>query len=263
MLPSFFDCPRREIIKIIPDTMESAGFKFQPRDQVVAAIVGTATHAAAEELIKLKKEAGESADVHIDMAIGKGIDSFYDQSSESEGIIYDDITNNNNTAEAQIRQLTGFYKHGILPFIESDSALTEVSLEATINGIDVTGHADIISQHDLRDFKSSKKQNYLAQLGMYSILNRAMGGEDKDLYVDFLPRTSIDKPFTGKTIVKYNRTIAEKVAISTIEHVKFNVELFNKTGDPYSIPANPKSMLCSNKYCTAFNTSFCKLGGMK
>jgi hypothetical protein len=95
-------------------------------------------------------------------------------------------------------------------------------------------------------------------MGAYDMLKRAHGITLTSAHIDFIQRVQLDKPQPPVESVPYDLPTAAKQALWTIKRIKRDIAAFRKTGDIEAIPANPMSELCTARFCTARNTSFCK-----
>lgn len=260
-LPDYFDCPRRSAANLLNTELKAAGYQLKWTPRNVAASVGTGLHSAAEyaldSLIDHQREPRESDCIEYGIVSLKG--------ESLKGMEFDETTPNINHAEKQIAQLTRSFIYEVMPKYELIDPDTEFQMKADIGGgITLSGKCDFVNSKSLRDLKTGRISDYSAQAGAYSILNQAMG-YNKPLYLvnDFLPRTAITKAYPGPTIIAYQVDEAEEAARQIIRHITAAMNEFKTSGDPWAFPANPKSMLCSEKYCKAFGTAFCKMGVRK
>jgi hypothetical protein len=257
-LSSWNDCPRREAAKIFGSVIESAGFSLR-RDRmkkIVGAVIGTGVHAGAGEALKEKKS-GNAAFKYIDM-VDISISCFRDEIKD--GVMYDDLSPNNNTCEKQIQRISKVYWNRYYP--EIVPVAIEVSIKAAINDdYTLTGHPDVITENDIRDLKCGKVDRiYMPQLGGYSLLSRANRITiPKLLMVDWIPRTDIRKPQKECKTFTYNAVESEALARSVIDTIIYQHSQFLSSGEPLAFPANPYSMLCGAKWCPAYGTNWCKI----
>jgi hypothetical protein len=159
----------------------------------------------------------------------------------------------------QILRITQAY----MPVAQAiDAKAVELELAATIApGWKLTGHIDLYTHaQEVDDLKTGAvRRPYQAQLGGYSLLAKSNGMPVKGVGITFVPRGKKTKPQPPAERQPYNIAVAEKAAYATINQIRADVEKFQQTGDPYSFPANPMSLMCSAKYCPAHGTKFCKL----
>lgn len=255
-LSSWNDCPRRESAKIFSSLIESAGFRLHHEmKKIVGAVIGTGVHAGAG--LALKGKMNGCVFKYQDMEEA-GITAFRDEIKD--GIIYDDLSPNNNTCEKQIQRISQVYWKKYYPFIEP--LAIERSISAEINDdYTLTGHPDVITNTEIRDLKCGKNDKiHMPQLGGYSLLSRAnqISIPDK-LYIDWIPRSDIRKPQKESKTFTYDAQEAEALASSVIETIIYQHAKFLTNGCELSFPANPNSILCGSKWCPAYGTDWCKM----
>jgi len=260
-LPYYTDCPRRASVNLFRRDIESAGFVLKQTLSGIAAAVGTGAHAAAHAMHESLLTAGNAGD--LKNATDAGIASFKDEIGD--GVDYDETTPNNNHAEKQLTTLARSYYHEIIPVLNLDkeSAVFEKTLSAALDAETlISGTPDVADAAQIRDLKTGKETSFEAQTGGYSLLRKSNGNKKpRTLAIDFLPRTPIQKKYPGAHSIIYDVDFAEYYAWNIIKTIQRDIERFLKSGDPWAFMPNPKSMLCGAKYCHAYGTNYCKLGG--
>jgi hypothetical protein len=193
-----------------------------------------------------------------------GITKYREESAS--GAEFDQKTDSNNTAETQIKNITGAYYHGVAPHIEPVEI--ERAYDAPVKpGFTLSGHPDLITRTSIRDLKTSKGgQTYQAQLGGYALLRGANSEiEPETLIIDWIPRVSIKKPQPEPISYEYPAELCRREAQAVIAQVQWQVIQFQRLLEsaekfaPAAFPVNPSSMLCSRKYCTAYGTDYCPI----
>ena len=257
MLSSYQDCPRRSAAKQWRSMISDAGYTLRELPPKIGASVGTGYHAAAKLAMQTKKETGTAAPEND--AIESGVVEF--RNITRDGVVWDATTNNSNIAEKQLQILVrAFYN-------ESEPKIQPVNVEIfrkaeSKGGFLLTGSSDSESTDTMDDWKSGvKSRSCSAQLGGYLILRLSNGGNPVNvLRQHYNPRVSLKKPHPGITVYDYDPKQGVSEAFAAINRIKYDVEQFIKTGSPQSFPANPMSMLCSDKWCPAWGTGWCGLG---
>jgi isopentenyl phosphate kinase len=62
-----------------------------------------------------------------------------------------------------------------------------------------------------------------------------------------------------QSVIRHTQDVnAVREAARTISRLKLWVAEFRRTNDIEAIPANPMSQLCTNRFCAARGTEFCK-----
>lgn len=257
-LPDYTDCARRAAVKLFKNDIKAAGFELRQTRTGAAAAVGTGFHKAAETLLRHKMETGELASLAD--ATKTGIKAFND--ATPDGPEWDAKTPDVATAGAQIILLTS-------AFYPVAQAINPVALEVELtadagDGYELTGHIDLIAQVEtgvsVDDFKTGKPgRPYHAQLGGYSLLARSHGYQVVNAGIYNIPRGPIKKPQVAPDYQSYDVDITERTAAAVLERIKLDHAAFKQSGNEYVFSANPSSMLCSERYCPAWGTNFCRL----
>lgn len=259
MLPSACDCMKRAIAGQFRNDIKKAGFILKEREPIIGGAVGTAVHDGSEYTIKQLLLTGSHASKND--CIEVGMKTFKEEIKD--GTIWDSTTTSGNEAEKQISNMVNSFYLQIAPSVQPAS-MPEKKYELQIgNDIIFTGSSDIEEiNNDLHDIKTGVMlRSYQAQQGGYSILRQhAKGLIAGKLIIDYLPRVSTRKAYPGATQKIYNRDTCEKLAFYTIIRIAEIMRQFYTDYNSDKIPCNPMSMLCSDKFCTAYGTKFCRLG---
>jgi hypothetical protein len=260
MLPSYPDCPRRAVAKQYSRKFEKLGYEFKKLAPSVGAAAGTAVHTGAEQLLRAM-HAGKS--ITIDQALEPAIAGF--QEETAPGAIWDDTTPNANTAHEQIRRMITAYSQCLdMPATVNNEPAVELSLEADCgDGWKLTGHIDLVTEAGwVRDTKTGALvRPYHAQLGAYSLLVRSnrVIPTVKGAAIDFIQRVGKTKHQPPLQVQEYAVAPCERNAMGIINRLKQDMRQFDETGNLEVFSANQMSMMCGNKYCPAFGTTFCEL----
>ena len=253
MLPGWVDCARRAAAKQYRKMVEGFGFVLRQLQPSVGAAVGTAVHRAAAELMRRKRDGNPATAGVLETAIA----AFHEEIAP--GAIWDDTTPNTLTARAQIERLTAAY----LPVVEErEPVLIEEPFKATVGGgWTLTGQIDLYdAQNELDDLKTGAlARPYIQQVGGYTMLLEANGHEVKKAGTTFLKRARVAKPQPAPVRTYFDLEPARRSAWAVIQEIRRDMEAFAEKGDPYKLPANPMSLMCSEKYCPAWGTEFCKV----
>lgn len=263
-LPSWSDCSRRTAARLFADLIKGAGYELRPLPSTVGATVGSAVHASASYTLEHKRDDGTLG--HEDEALDRAMAEF-DRRAEEDGCLYDATTNSRNTAQQQIRRMSHSYRTVIAP--ELQPVLVEERLEVESgDGFVLSGQMDSLSAepHRIRDVKSGvRRRANAAQYGAYSMIARAHGHDVRQLAEDFIPRVRLDKPQPDPETHLIPIDVAEQEAWEIIADIRTSVsEFVRRVGDPNGPPpngafrANPMSQLCTDRYCAAWGTDFCR-----
>jgi len=264
-LPGWQDCPGRTAAQLFRPLILEAGFELRSPPVSIGAHIGTGVHSGAaftlEEKIRTGGELGNEAE-----AIDKAHEAFVTRSAE-EGCRPDNESPNESTALKQISRMVKVYRSTLAPQI--DPVAVESRLEADLgDGFIVSGQSDAVAREPnrLRDLKTGKSLPVPGpQLGCYSMLRRTHGFNDVDeLTVDYIRRVAIGKDQPPPEIHIVPIDVAENMAVDIIHDMKASVAEFRRRLEQGGAPPemafrrNPSSNLCSEKWCAAWGTKFCR-----
>ncbi|MCD6307389.1 MAG: PD-(D/E)XK nuclease family protein, partial [Candidatus Latescibacteria bacterium] len=247
-LSSWTDCPRRGAARMFKQQIADRGFSLRTSlPRFVSSAIGTAVHAGAEYVLRSKID---NVPFNIEMMIDMAVVKYREEIDD--GVTYDQITGTGNDAERQIEIMCRAYFHGVAPDITPYA--TEMAFNVVLpNGMPLSGHPDVLCDIGIRDIKTGRSpEKYHIQLGIYNALVELHeGGQFPLTYVDWIPRVHVDKPYPGPTTITYNTAVCKAEAKAVAAQVQSQTEEFVKTSNPLTFPANPSSILCSDKYCPA------------
>lgn len=250
-LPSYADCSRRMIANMLFDEIRSMSFDLRSTSNNIGSALGSSTHEAAAYSLNSKiynNDLGnESKAVDIAIETFKAIQS-------EEGIVYDDLTPNQGSAELQLVQNVRAYRKNIAPLIEPIEV--EIRLQVDIgDDFILSGQFDVKEIDTLRDLKTGAvARANIHQYGAYTILCFAHQKTVNRIIEDYLPRKKNPEP----EFYEYSPIIATNASKAILKRIKNEVQNFRENGEPTNFLANPGSMLCGEKYCPAWGTKFCK-----
>ncbi len=260
-LPHWNDCPRRGSTKLFKKLIKEEGYELNDEHRNVSAAVGTGAHASAHHILKEKQEGHEAK---ISESIEIGVERF--KQEVELGIDYDGTTANRNEAEKQITTIAKEYKRVIAPQIEPVEM--EVSLKVKIPNNEIiltlSGHPDVIERRAIRDTKTGRSvHQYPAQLGGYHIIASPINNTwYEKLIIDWLPRVPVKKPYPGAQTYEMPVKTCITEAKAVILAIKNQTTDFLDRKTPICFPANPSSILCSEKYCLAYGTDYCEVSNI-
>ena len=248
MLPAYTDCARRAAARQFRRLIEGKGFALRSIPPAVAAPMGTAMHKAIALMLR-DRDFGPSP-------VSAALAAF--RTEIAPGCEWDDTSPKLDVAERQITRMVESL-HPILRAMRP--RLIEHPMRAVLaRGWEASGSLDVEQDATLTDWKSGAMlRPYHAQLGMYALLLRANGEPCEAVRQVYVPRVRLKKPQPAPLVQEYDVADCERAAETTVEAVIRDTERFQATGDPYSYPANPMSMLCTQKYCPVWGTEFCTL----
>jgi len=260
ILSSWNDCPRRNALKLMRDVIDEAGFQinYEPKVVKIYNAFGKSIHKGSQRIVenKISNQTISLEDTQ-DVCIEKL------REEVSDGVEWDDISPNMNNTEKQVLRTSKMYFMTIVPLLEPIE--TEKYYEAKIDeNYLLTGHLDILCEKSLRDTKTGKSAyGHKAQLGGYAILRLSNSDmKPEALFIDHLRRTSMKKNLELPTIVEYKGDTVKNCiddAHFIINQIISQTNMFLDTCEPRCYPANTMSFICSEKYCPAYNTDWCKI----
>lgn len=270
-LSNYPDCPRRAATRMFWREIVDAGFQLRYLPRGIGALVGTAVHKGVAAVLGHKASTGTLPfrTVAIESsreALADAVDGVEVQYDAPNG-----ATHNMRDAIDQTVRMTGVYHDNVAPNISP--ILVEERLEAEVEtGIILSGQADLVAREPgmVRDLKTGTRMpsSFAPQLGGYSLLARSHGHQIERASIDYVKRVNPAKPqplpVTNEAVIAH----AETAATAILRQIAFDVDTFRNgderrgilPGDPWSFAANPASMLCSPKWCSAYGTDFCHEG---
>jgi hypothetical protein len=273
-LAAYPDCPRRGAARIFWAQITEAGFRLRYIPRGIGALVGTAVHRGVSVVLGTKARTGTLplrtvAIEHSREALAEGAESVEVQYDPPHG-----PTHNMRDAIDQTVRMTGVYHDHVAPTI--DPIIVEERLEAEVEqGLVLSGQADLVAREpaSIRDLKTGARMptSFAPQLGGYSLLARSHGYRIERASIDYVKRVNPAKPqplpVTNEAVIAH----AETAASAIMRQIALDIDTFRngddrrriRPGDPWAFAANPASMLCSPKWCSAFGTDFCHEGKSK
>jgi hypothetical protein len=268
-LPTYTECSRRGAASLFRPIIEAMGFKLRQLPHGAGAAVGTSLHKAAEITFAEKAKTGSTPP--ISLANDCAIETL--REAVKEGIEFDGprgTTQNQPIAEHQVISMSGAYHRVIVPKV--NPVLVEERLSAAVApGLILSGQPDIVAREPnaIRDLKSGARspRAHTAQVGAYALLVRshAILSDVTTGAIDFVRRVNPKNPQPDPISESVDISRAETAASRIIYHMAEDLRVFRegddrlrlKPGDPWAFSANPNSLLCSARFCSAFGTDFC------
>lgn len=253
MLSTYQDCPRRAAAKHWKKYLSGLGYEIKQLPITIGGAVGDGVHAAAKYMMegKISGRVEKISDI-----IEVGMIKLSNKTAEE--VRFDSVTGSINEAQKQCSSLINIFIDQAAPNL--NPLALEVFRKATVmEGVEFGGSCDIEtvggSIHDEK--YGSKYRPAQAQLGGYSILKKSETGESAKVISQLhIPRVKLGAE-TGLKVTTYDVSICERMAYAMIMHIVRDMKNFIKSQNPWCFPANPLSMLCSEKYCPAWKTPWC------
>lgn len=268
-LPDYTDCNRRGAARMFAPMLFTLGYQLKPTRTNAGAIVGSGVHAGGAAMLEEKAKTGELPPQSVveDAAITEL------RCRAEEGVDYDNLTLNLLDAEKQVVRMTKVYRLQVAPQV--NPLLVEKRFEAnvpfTVQQIILSGQLDVLAREPgrLRDSKTGRKLGiYRSQLGGYSMLSKSQPDmlQVNDCVIDFIPRVPVRAEQPPAQTFRQDLVGCESAAIAVLRLIDMQLTLFREgdplrgiePGDPHAFPANPSSRLCSDKFCPAYATEWCR-----
>lgn len=251
-LSTYVDCPRRAACSVEHAAIVDAGYVLRTLPRHIGASTGTATHAGAEHILKNKLDG--RALVGVNDASEAAINSLDGELAKET--TWDDTTPNRNAAQHQVvRQVAQFWLDAE-PLIEPTAVEERLSAELE-PGVVATGRVDCREIGRLDDLKTGRKRANAAQYGLYALIAEAHGHIIADLREIFIKRVRLTATQPAAEMIEYDTDSAKRAAMAIAGRMISDINEFRDTEDPWSFLANPRSMLCSDRFCPAHGTEFC------
>ena len=254
-LTGYNDCSRRVAARLFKQTVESMGYVLRDTPKNAGSIIGTGVHAGACSI--LTEKAGGLDVPHEGAAVDAGVMAV-DAEMESGEVLFDDVTKNESDIKKQVHKKILQFNDEVTP--EINPVATEERMNAVISdSFILSGQVDWREDGAIGDLKTGKMQQFNApQYGAYSLLLRSSGLEVNCINEFYLKVENLSKPNTKAKKTSYDTEQCESMAQATIADMVSDYEKFVATGNRFSFRANPSSLLCSDKYCPAWGTNFCR-----
>jgi PD-(D/E)XK nuclease superfamily len=265
-LSRYADCPRRSSASMFRREIEDAGHKLRRLPAGVGALIGSATHRAVEFMLNGKLH-DNGALPPLSAASDCGRDALQEQLAGGE-VEFDATTASRAAAVGQTIQMVRVYHQAVAPLISP--VHVEQRFEADVaDNIVLSGQPDLVCLEpgQIDDLKTGAREpgNHNPQIGAYSLLAKSHNLDINLGVIDFIKRVPIGKPQPEPVRITVPLAVAESAAVNVLRHVIEDLRVFREgdarlgllPGDPAAFLANPNSMLCSAKYCSAHGTSFC------
>jgi hypothetical protein len=248
------DCTRRVAAKIFADDVRAAGYTLRELPPGIGAGIGQGCHDAAAYALGRKIETGELG--NETEAEQRGLERLSQE--VGGGCIWDATSPDLNIAQKQVLRMTRTYRKHVAPTVEPVAVEEEMTAPFG-EDILVTGHADCREPRRISDLKTGTQRRVNGyQYGTYSLLARANGHEIDELVEHYVPRVRVSNEQPQPESHPYNVADAEIAAYSLIRRLADDLTTFRETGEVWSFIANPMSVLCSDKFCPAWGTEFCR-----
>lgn len=248
------DCERRWAARHISGLVADAGHQLRQLPTQIGAKVGTAVHAGAAHMLAVKIKTGDVG--NRAEAVECGIESL--RAEVQQGCVWDDTSRTMTDAETQTKRMVEVF-HGV-----TAPTIKPVSVEQEYRGrfsptLSLIGHMDIAEDMGVDDNKTGVSQRpHHPQYGAYSLLRRTNNGTVSRFREHWIPRVPVRQVQPAPTTTVYPVETCEQSAHAVLGRIDTTVQQFAKSGDPWQFLPNPSSMLCSDRFCPAHSTGFCR-----
>lgn len=264
--PSWNDCAGRTAATAHRSLITGSGYELRTPAKHIGAHCGTAVHVAAAYTLKAKLASGGGEIGNESEAVDRA-QSALTEAVAADGAMFDGVTDTIPTAQKQIVRMTRSYRAEVAPQIQPK--LVEERLTVTIaEGLSLSGRLDALGHEEsgrLSDLKTGTRQRVNgAQYGTYSILFRSAGHQVEKLAEFYVPRVREHESQPWPVLSYFPVDVCEHQAVDIADDIgKTFTEFFRrlKTGDKppeNAFRKNPSSVLCSDRFCPAHGTQFCR-----
>lgn len=256
-LPTYADCARRAAASLFTRQINEAGFDIRQTKQSIGGIVGTQFHKTAAEVLKARMEGETDFYKLVNRAMKRVDPAEFEQPTE-----WDQTTPDQEAAESALEKITRAW----LPLgMTLQPRAVERELRQDLDdGFELLGHVDVITADGwVRDHKTGHvKPEPQAQLGAYALLAEKHGlGPISHVAADWVKRVGKNTAQVAPVTLQYEAAECKSAANRVVDQIKQDFSAFQQSGNPWEFMANPQTMMCSEKYCPAWGTKFCKMGG--
>lgn len=248
------DCPRRWFARSQPELVTGAGYSLKSVGRHIGAATGQATHQGALSGLRrrIKKEAVDIEELEAVALVT------LDAELQSGPVVWDDTSPNADVAEKQVLRQVRTCASQIVAVEQPEYIEPEWRARHAKTSLLVTGHPDMVSYRKLGDIKTGQESNNAAQYGAYGMLSSCAEEvvqieEIEELY---LPRVKMTAPPADVERIAYDLDGCMQLADRTLRNIARDLEAFEKDG-AQAVTANTRSVLCSDKFCPCWGTSFC------
>jgi PD-(D/E)XK nuclease superfamily len=270
-LSRWHECERKGATGLFWHEIEAAGFRLNRLGRGIAPVQGSTVHKAAAFGQAEKAQTGALPPLSYVLDVAR--DELVEQ--QKFGSVRMDgprgVTHNWNDATAQVAAMSTAYHQVIAPLTQP--VIVETRFEAEIEqGLILSGQPDLICHEPamVRDLKTGTRPpaSWVPQLGGYSLVARSHHLEIDTAAIDFVRKVARGRPQPIPETHTAEIAQAETAAAMIVRSIATAIDTFRrgddrrgiKPGDPWAFSANPACVLCSPKYCSAYNTSFCREG---
>lgn len=253
-LPGFGDCSLRESAKVWPGEFRRRDLDIRKLLPPAGAAVGTAVHHGVAEVLR-------NPDLPDSAGVDRGIHEF--DTEAIDGLEWDAKTRHRDGAYTQISRMIRAKLEWARANLALNPVIIEEPLSATIEeGFILTGHLDYAEpETGATDWKTGVlDRNYIAQLGSYSLLLRSNGIPLPGLRTVFTKRCPVSKLQEPSQEFSFDVAVAEEAAYVAIKQIMRMAKDFDEEEKASRVfPANPMSMMCTEKYCPIWGTNSCQV----
>lgn len=247
------DCERRWASRHAVALVKAAGYTLRQVGSQIGAMIGTAVHAGAAQMLQHKVSTGEVG--NKSSAVDCGIESL--RFEVQMGAVWDDTSRTINEAEMQTRRMVEIFHGTVAPMLKP-VAIEQEYVARFSPTLRLSGHMDIAEDEGVDDNKTGKMQRpHHPQYGAYALLRRSNGHTVSRFREHWIPRVPANRMQPIPTTTVYPVEACEQAAHAVLKKIDTSVQEFAKTGDAWTMIPNPASMLCSDRFCPAWGTAFC------
>jgi hypothetical protein len=258
MLSDYGDCGLRAVVRSYPWLFTAKGFTPRIMIRSVAAAVGTAVHKFVSHSLKTYQASGTEA--NVPESIEAAVNEYEVECKELDPkLSIDDQTPKLSDGKIQVTKLSHLYQQHVgyktLPEMVEERIEARLGEEAILSG--QPDHT--VKSRALIDIKTGSRHSiHQVQTSGYVALLEAHKKPIRKVMEVFLRRMKVDKPLEVPTISEYSAD--SKPALFKAQRLIADLKVFEATSNPMvSFPTNDRSILCSEKWCSAYKTDICSM----
>ncbi|MEZ5846512.1 MAG: PD-(D/E)XK nuclease family protein [Geminicoccaceae bacterium] len=272
-ISTFLDCARRWVAQHMAVEVREAGYRLNRLRSHVGAPIGTGVHGGAAVALGEKKgremlPVGARASA-LDASVSAFATAIEELSGYSNGMNFDATASDLPMAEKQVVRMTKAYLDSVdqrptlQPMIIEERAAIDIGDGFVLSGqVDsIVGIEEIGPASEIKDLKTTGARglpNVAGQIGSYRMIHEGHGRAIERASIDLAKRVPMKKAQPDIRFLPVDLEEAENLARLSLVEIKRTVRAFRQTRSPKLIRANAASVFCSDRFCPAYGTGFCR-----
>lgn len=266
ILPESQVCMKRFFSNYLTPFVEDVGYSLRIPDSKGARLVMSTCVTKTVQNMFLQKSAKGNININESYDL---LETLY-ETEENEGgsISYNKKVSSKDVAMEAMRKMVARFKQdfaGRFRFPEGKKFedVIDFSVEANFIGGKITGKIPVVTDDTFYMYKVTERygrKQYAAIGGYHLLLDHVMkdhfSHKAKVIHIPVVGKKTL-QPDIG--IHDFDDTEGSVItAINLLKEIGKCVDILKGEKNPAHIPGNPHCNMCSEKYCQAFDTKFCK-----